>query len=163
LQIEARERKHRKLDKIDHYLGCGGELADKLATDKEIIQFVSEHVGCVVPTGIASYLYYDFQGGGIKPHVDTEIFSVNLMIKHEISNDKDKSSTVFFPPNLPPQVYKLQVGEVLLSHGSSTIHTRTIISEGEDIYLLTIGFNRFIEAKNVFRKRYRKLLLLAII
>lgn len=145
LQREAQERKNKKLDRVDHFLSCGGEVADKLSVNKDIIKFMSEHVGNIKPTGIASYLYYDFQGGGIKPHVDTEVFYINLiiMLKHDAPYDGvEPSSTIIFPPGMPSEKYQLKVGEVILMHGSSTIHTRSIISNGEDIHLLTIGFQK---------------------
>ncbi|WP_156187970.1 hypothetical protein [Chromobacterium sp. LK11] len=144
LQAEALDRKYQKLDRTDHFLSCGGPVADALAINSEIVDFVACHTGKVVPTGIASYLYYDFAGGGIKPHVDTEVFSINmmLMLRHQVASEGESSSTVLFPPGLPPEYYKLQVGEVMLMYGSSTIHTRTMINLSEDIHLLTIGFNR---------------------
>ena len=93
---------------------------------------------------IASYLFYSFAGGGIKPHVDTEVFSVNLMLmlKHVTPEGQEPSRTVYFPADRAPISYSLQVGEVMLSHGSSIIHARSIVKENEDVALLTIGFNR---------------------
>ena len=144
LQEEAVQRRNQPLDRIDHFLGCGGAIADALSVSPDIVDFVAKHVGKIKPTGIASYLFYDKAGSGIRPHVDTEVFSVNLMLmlKHVGSPTHPFSSTSFFPADMKPEHYWLQVGEVMIMHGSSTIHTRTIVQDQEDIHLLTIGFNR---------------------
>ena len=144
LQEEACQRRDQPLDRVDHFLGCGGSIADALSVSSEVLEFVTEHVGLVSPTGIASYLYYDRAGLGIRPHVDTEVFSVNLMLmlRHECKEGLEPSATVVFPAHSEPERYHLQVGEVMIMHGSSVIHTRSIVQHGENIHLLTIGFNR---------------------
>lgn len=143
LQKEALKRRFEPLDRIDHFLGCGGQVADRLSTSTELTTFVSTYAGEVIPTGIASYLYYDATGLGIRPHVDTEIFSINLMLmlKHDSDKDKLRSSTIVFPANKPQEEYQLKIGEVMIMYGSSVIHTRSLIQENEIVHLLTIGFN----------------------
>lgn len=150
LQNEAESRLEAKMDRGDHYLGCGGSIADALSSSQQIINFVSEHVGTVKPTGIASYLFYSLPGSGIKPHVDSEVFSVNLMLmlKHvPPAYTKDTSSTVVFPAGMDAVDYKIPVGYVMLMHGSSIVHSRTPLHAGEEIHLLTIGFNRVEDAR----------------
>ncbi|MFC5473119.1 hypothetical protein [Paraherbaspirillum soli] len=144
LQEEAHSRRDQPLDRMDHFLGCGGQVADALSVSPELVEFVAEHVGPVSPTGIASYLYYDQAGLGIRPHVDTEVFSVNLilMLRHEYEAGSEPSATVVFPARSEPEAYRLQIGEVMIMHGSSVIHGRSLVQQGEDIHLLTIGFNR---------------------
>lgn len=141
---EAEERRFEPLEKIDHFLGCGGYHADILADSDELKTFVEKVIGHKVKsTGIASYLYYDRPGSGIKPHVDTDVFSINLilMLKHQHDKDKEASATGIFPANSPPEYYRLDIGEVMIMFGSSVIHTRTVIQENEIVHLLTIGFN----------------------
>jgi hypothetical protein len=144
LQQEAEQRRELPLDRIDHFLGCGGRCADVLSVSPNILDFVSAHVGPVQATGIASYLYYDRAGLGIRPHVDTEVFSVNmmLMLRHDCPQNVMPSATVVFPAYRDSEHYRLQIGEVMLMHGSSVIHTRSLVQPGENIHLLTIGFNR---------------------
>lgn len=144
LQREAGQRRELPLDRIDHYLGCGGRHADLLSVSPQILDFVGAQVGPVAATGIASYLYYDRAGLGIRPHVDTEVFSVNLMLmlRHAHTPGVEPSATVVFPAGRHAEHYRLQPGEVMLMHGSSVIHTRSPVQPGEDIHLLTIGFNR---------------------
>lgn len=144
LQYEAERRREQPLDRIDHYLGCGGQHADLLSVEPAILDFVGAHVGPVKATGIASYLYYDRPGLGIRPHVDTEVFSVNLMLmlRHDHAADTAPSATVLFPAGGSAEYYRLQVGEAMLMHGSSVIHTRSLVQPGENIHLLTIGFHR---------------------
>lgn len=144
LQTEAVHRRFKPLDRIDHFLGCGGEIADELSTAQEVLLFVEKHVGKVEPTGIASYLYYDEKGLGIKPHVDTDVFSINLMImlKHDIDSAYEPSATLVFPKNGIQESYRLKIGEVMIMYGGNVVHARSIIQETENVHLLTIGYNR---------------------
>lgn len=148
LQDEAYQRRDLPLDRTDHFLGCGGALADILSVDSQVMEFMRNLIGPMEPTGIASYLYYDQAGLGIRPHVDTEVFSVNLMLmlRHQCQSDFTPSATVAFPAHGEPEEYRLRVGEVMVMHGSSVIHTRSLVQHGEDIHLLTIGFNRTVSA-----------------
>lgn len=143
LQKEALERRSGPVMREDHLLGCGGEVADALSVSKTLIDFMTEHIGTVVPTGIASYLFYDRAGSGIRPHIDTEVFAINLiiMLRHDFNSKIPSSATVVFPPNQSPQEYRLEIGQVMIMYGSSTIHTRSIVDKDETVHLLTIGFN----------------------
>lgn len=168
LQLEAGQRRSLPLDRIDHFLGCGGARADVLSVSAPVRAFVEAHVGPVAPTGIASYLYYDQPGLGIRPHVDTEVFSINLMLMLRHSCDGDErhaahevhevhdahgahdrhgargapSATVVFPARGEPEYYRLRVGEAMIMHGSAVVHTRSLVQPGERVHLLTMGFNR---------------------
>lgn len=145
LQNEASCRRHEPLDRIDHFLGCGGDIADALAVRKEVVEFVEKNVGInVIPTGISSYLYYDSPGLGIKPHVDTDVFSINLMLmlKHDCSDCCEPSATLVFPEDRDTEYHRLRVGQVMIMYGGSVIHSRSIIEKDENVTLLTIGFNQ---------------------
>lgn len=144
LQAEATRRRHEPLDRHDHYLGCGGTVADSLAINAAVTAFVGQAAGDVEPTGVASYLYYDRAGLGIRPHVDTDVFSVNLMLMlhHTHPDNGEPSATVVFPSGQSPERHRLGVGEVMLMFGGSVIHTRSILREGEVVHLLTIGYKR---------------------
>jgi len=143
LQEEAQKRRMQPLDRTDHFLGCGGALADQTSTSTTLCDFVAQHVGPCQPTGIASYIYYDKPGLGIRPHVDTDVFSVNvmLMLKHQHSDLGEQSATVIFPSDGCTQYYRLAIGEVMVMYGSSVIHARTLLAEAEQVHLLTFGFN----------------------
>lgn len=145
LQNEAILRRDQPLDRVDHFLGCGGVVADQLSVDKRIVDFVGECVGRKVKaTGIASYLYYDKPGLGIRPHVDTDVFSINmmLMLKHDSESHENSSATLIFPHSSIVECYRLKIGEVMLMYGGAVIHSRSIIQDEENICLLTIGFNQ---------------------
>ncbi|MCH5716676.1 hypothetical protein [Niabella hibiscisoli] len=141
---EGEGRRLEPLEQIDHFLGCGGLIADELSVSAELLMFIQNLVPVVVsPTGIASYIYYDQEGAGIRPHVDTDVFSLNLilMLKHEVSSSYMPSATIVFPAFMEPQSFRLKVGEVLIMYGGNVIHTRSRIAPGEIVHLLTIGFN----------------------
>lgn len=141
LSKELDQSAEKMLDRGDHMLGCGGILADRLATCEEIKCFVGEHVGAVMPTGVASYLRYANPNSGIRPHIDTEIFSVNLMIKlRHLTKSIGRSVTVIWPTAREPAIYDIEVGEVMILYGSAVVHARTPIKPDEFVDLLTIGF-----------------------
>ena len=141
LRAEADVRRSEPLDRIDHFLGCGGRIADELTVAPSVTEFIEEHIGPVIPTGVASYLFYEKKGLGIRPHVDTNIFSVNLMImlRHDVS-ETERSATVVFPSASSAEQHRLEVGEVMILYGSSVVHTRSLLAEGETVHLLTIGY-----------------------
>ena len=143
LQKEALKRRDKPLDRTDHFLGCGGEYADTLSISDELIHFVSKYAGLIKPTGIASYLYYDEEGLGIKPHVDTDVFSINLMVmlKHDFDAIEESSATLIFPSNGKNESHRLKIGEVMIMYGGNVVHARSIIKSNETVHLLTIGFN----------------------
>ncbi len=144
LQQEAKIRRLEPLDRHDHFLGCGGDYADKLSVDNNLVKFVEQQTGRTIKaTGIASYLFYDSPGLGIRPHVDTDIFSINLMVmlRHEFKDENSRSATLVFPENGEIEKYQLSVGEAMLMYGGAVVHSRSLISEGENVCLLTIGFN----------------------
>jgi hypothetical protein len=144
LQRESEQELNASMDRTDHLLSCGGAIADRLAIDNKVIAFVSKFAGGAVrATGIASYMYYKTAGSGIKPHIDTEVFSLNLMLKlkHQPPHNGLPSTTIVFPASACPEKHHLPVGEAMLLHGSAVLHARTPVGVGEDITLLTIGFN----------------------
>lgn len=125
-----------------YFLGCGGKLANKLATSDHLVNMVQEYAPQMIPTGIASYLFYDKIGCGLDPHIDTEIFTLNmiLMLKHEY-DIKPASRLWIYPVNEEPKQFQLLPGECLLLYAGGMVHSRDDIKDGENISLLTIGFS----------------------
>jgi len=126
----------------EHFVGCGAPIANELATSNELTEFVRIYAGDVLPTGIASYLYYDEPGQGIDPHIDTDIFSLNILIMLEhLSIEPSRSALVLFPPNSDPLRLDLVPGEMVIMFAGSIAHGREKIRKGENISILTIGFH----------------------
>jgi hypothetical protein len=145
LQAEARDLRPSALRFDEHFLGCGAPIANKLATSDELVSLVREHAGEVSPTGIASFLYYDEPGQGIDPHIDTDIFSLNvlLMLDHQRPAGMGSgpgSVLVMFPPHAEPQQLDLEPGEMVIFFAGSIAHGRKRIAEGESVSILTFGF-----------------------
>lgn len=142
LQDEARRTRPlaRKLE--EHYLGTGAPIANDLAVSDELVSFVQSHAGGALPTGVASFLFYDEPGLGIDPHVDTDIFSLNtlLMLDH-VAGEGDASRLVLFPPYLEPQEYALKPGELIVFYAGSIAHGRHRMKPGESVTILTFGFH----------------------
>jgi hypothetical protein len=118
-------------------------IANKLATSDELVSLVHEHAGNVSPTGIASFLYYDEPGQGIDPHIDTDIFSLNvlLMLDHQRPAGMDSGSIlVMFPPHAEPQQLNLEPGEMVIFFAGSIAHGRKRIQPDESVSILTFGF-----------------------
>lgn len=142
LQQEARELRPTASRFEEHFLGCGAPLANELAVSDTLCSFVREHAGHVEPTGVASFLYYDEEGQGIDPHIDTDIFSLNvlLMLDHHYV-DGPPSTLVVFPPHAEPQRLDLEPGEIVVMFAGSIAHGRERVRRGETVSILTFGFH----------------------
>lgn len=141
LQGEARALRPQAIRSAEHFLGYGAPIANRLAISMELLQHVREYAGDVESTGIASFLYYDEEGQGIEPHIDTDIFSLNvlLMLHHE-HQIEPTSSLVIFPPGEQARRYRLVPGEMLILFAGSIAHGRERMKQGESVGILTFGF-----------------------
>lgn len=127
----------------EHYLGCGGPIADALATSDEMAELVSAIVPKAVATGIASYLFYRDQGQGIIPHIDTDIFSLNvlMMLMHDIPAGLAEPSALYMHfADGTEQRLQLSPGEVVIFLAGTQAHSRTPITKDERVTILTFGF-----------------------
>jgi hypothetical protein len=143
LQTEARELRPTAQPYEEHFLGCGAPIANRLATSPELLDLVTVHAGPVEATGVASFLFYDEEGQGIDPHIDTDVFALNVltMLQHEVPEGQIMASTLFmFPPNAEPEPVNLQPGEMVIFFAGSVAHGRTRIKAGESVSILTFGF-----------------------
>jgi hypothetical protein len=144
LQEEAKEIRLTALRFDEHFLGCGAPIANQLSVSSELQEFVQLHTGEIKPTGVASFLFYDEEGQGIDPHIDTDIFSLNviLMLSHEDSSDADHDSALFvFPPGEEPETIALNPGEMVIMFAGSITHGRQRMKKGESVSILTFGFH----------------------
>ena len=142
LQEEATALRPSALRFDEHFLGCGAPIANQLAVSSILTNFVRVHAGDVKPTGIASFLYYDEPGQGIEPHIDTDIFSLNvlLMLSHDHTQGS-RSSLVVFPPRSDPERFDLIPGEMVIMFAGSMTHGRERMQAGESVSILTFGFH----------------------
>ncbi len=127
----------------EHYLGYGGPIADRLATSPELADLVASVVPKAEATGIASYLFYRDPGQGIIPHIDTDIFSLNvlMMLSHRYPCGlADPSALYMHFPDGTEQRLQLSPGEVVIFLAGTQAHSRTPIREGETVTILTLGF-----------------------
>lgn len=127
----------------EHYLGCGGTVADRIATSPELAALVASVVPKAEATGIASYLFYRDAGQGIIPHIDTDIFSLNvlMMLEHEIPDGVEEPSALYMHyPDGTEERLQLSPGEVVIFLAGTQAHSRTPIVEGERVTILTFGF-----------------------
>lgn len=137
--VELRPHAHR-FD--EHFLGCGAPTANALAASDQLSAFVTQFAGDVQSTGVASFIYYDEPGQGIQPHVDTEVFSLNvlIMLGHKRVLGKN-SALVIFPPRGEEERIDLMDGEMVIFFAGSVPHGREPIQVGESVSILTLGFS----------------------
>lgn len=140
LQSEAAEGQSNVLRYDRHSIGIGGPIADKLARSKELQSFVYELAPSLRATGVASYVYYFKPGDGLEPHVDTEIFSLNVLIMLHHEYIESPSHLVVYPPQQAVQRLLLEPGEVLVMDAAGLVHGRESMKRGESLTILTIGF-----------------------
>lgn len=141
LQAEAVERQKTAIKHDRYMLGCGGPVANELAVSTTFVEFVNKFAPEMIPTGIASYLFYDKEGLGLCPHIDTETFTLNaiIMLKQEYVTSPP-SHLILYPVNQPPQRILLSPGEILLLYAGGTVHAREDVKAGESVHLVTVGF-----------------------
>lgn len=142
LQQEAVAIRGAAVDLRNHSLGCGAPIANRVAMSDELTSLVRDFAGDVSPTGIASFIFYDEKGQGISPHVDTDIFSLNviLMLKQEVV-DQPPSRLVVYPIDDVPKPVLIEEGEMVIMFAGSIVHGREPLSDGEKVTLLTFGFH----------------------
>jgi hypothetical protein len=141
--IEEAKELRKKAAKFDnHFISPGASIANRLATSFELYELVSKYAGTVKPTGVASILYYEDEGQGIPPHIDTDIFSLNviLMLEHRCDAIPDPSALVVFPPNDSPKRIHLASGEMVIMYAGSIIHGREPLHKNEQVTIITFGF-----------------------
>lgn len=141
LQAEAIQSRKTAIKHDRYMLGCGGLIADEFSTSPNLVEFVNRFAPEVEPTGIASYLFYDREGLGLNPHIDTEIFTLNaiIMLAQEYTISPP-SHLLLYPVDQPMQRILLSPGEMLLLYAGGTVHAREDVKAGESVQLLTIGF-----------------------
>jgi hypothetical protein len=146
LRAEAAEQ-----EKVAHRTGPqelapGGARAVALSKAPEVLDYVGKRLGqAVVPTEIGSYMYYNRPGDHLYPHVDTEIFSVNLitMIEHLTPHGVpigDASALLIYEPDGQLRRILLEPGESTIILASGTVHGREPIAPDERVVILTVGF-----------------------
>lgn len=127
----------------EHYLGCGGPIADELAKSEDLAELVATTVPKAVATGIASYLFYRDPGQGIIPHIDTDIFSLNvlMMLVHDVPPGLVEPSALYMHfADGSEQRLQLSPGEVVIFLAGTQAHSRTPIRTDERVTILTFGF-----------------------
>lgn len=141
LKDESRSLRAKAIRHDEHFLSPGGPVASRLAVSNPLINLVQEHTGKITPNTIASYLYYDLPGQGICPHIDTDVFSLNALFVLQHSSIRQAESELFVWDSAGnPQLISMNPGDMVLFYADSVVHTRTPVSEGEQVSILTIGF-----------------------
>jgi hypothetical protein len=141
LQREAELGRSHAITHDRYFLGCGGPIADRLAKSRELTELVDSFAEDMEATGIASYLWYDAPGCGLSPHIDTEVFTLNviLMLSHQYPPG-EPSHLVLYPVGEKAERVLLRPGEILLLYAGGTVHAREDVQPGEAVSLLTFGF-----------------------
>jgi hypothetical protein len=143
LQQEASTARKDAVTMDGHYLGFGAPRANELAVSSQLTEFVCGWAGTVKPSGIASFLFYEREGQGIDPHIDTDIFSLNvlMMLNHTKPAGLRPSALVVFPPDGEPERLELEPGDMVIFFAGSIAHGRGRMRLGESVSILTFGFH----------------------
>jgi len=124
-----------------HLYHPGGHYANNFAVSKELCVLMSSLVADCSPTGIASYVYYFAQGDGIPPHIDTPMFSLNVLLMLEHQHGPDPSHLLIYEGDPIPKRIYLEPGEMVIFDGSALVHAREKLGAKESISILTVGFS----------------------
>jgi len=140
LVAESAQRKAGAKPTDRYLLARGGPSASHLARSEWLGSFVSSHFPTVKPTGISSYIYYDDPGAGLDPHVDTEIYSVNVIVMISHRYVDKPSGLLVWNDHVVPRSIIMKPGQMTILNAGSVVHAREDIGEGEHVHILTIGF-----------------------
>lgn len=143
LRAEARERRI-SAEIVDRQFSVkGGAIALELAKSLDFRSISLPGGFYLDSTGYANYAYYEKEGMGIAPHIDSSEYPVNaiLSLSHEYdeSSECDKSALVIFDKHLNPIPYVLAPGELIVFHGESFIHYRQPLAQRESLTILAFG------------------------
>jgi hypothetical protein len=128
-------------EKADRYLLTStGDVAHELARGAALNQFVNEVCPGLTPTGTSSYIYYEGKDAGLDPHIDSDSYSVNVILILDHSSPKSGSRLIIFRPDGTENRLQLEPGECVILYAGGTVHAREDLIEGESVRLLTIGF-----------------------
>jgi hypothetical protein len=128
-------------DRWGQYLAEGGDLVKRLLESRELRAFVESHVGRLAPVGRASCIFYDQEGAYIRPHVDTDGFSVNAnLILDHVCSGQQRSQLIVYPLAGESEPVRLQPGELVLFYADCIVHARTPLSLGERVCAISFGF-----------------------
>lgn len=142
LQEESAQSRTTAIRHERHFLGYGGPVADKLAVSKPLIDLARQQADTMTPTGIARYIFYDQEGCGLSPRIDTEIFTLSaiLMLRHEYATSPPSHLVVYSLDEVPQRIL-LNSGEMLLLFAGSTVQAYESVKKGEIVNLLWIQFH----------------------
>lgn len=148
--LQAESRRTRSIAKeTDRYLlGCGGQIADHFARDAELSNLVTENFPGVTATGIASYIYYEGEGHGLDPHVDTEVYTINVVLMLEHFYVEHPSHLLVYDKDIEPTRVLLAPGEMIILNAGSVVHAREDMGQDERVSILTVGFQELECVKN---------------
>lgn len=127
-------------DRWGQFLGKPGPAVRRLLQSSELEAFIQARAG-PVRSRRATCIYYEMEGAHIRPHVDTDGFSLNanLMVRHTGGADS-RSRLVIYPLDGEPASMSLQDGELILFYADCIVHGRTPLSSGESVWALSLGF-----------------------
>jgi hypothetical protein len=140
LQEEARARLPDATLTDRYLLACGGTFADTFAQSEQLTALVGQHAPAMQPTGVASYIYYNTPGAGLDAHIDTDVFTLNVIIMLEHRHTGDPSRLLIYENDGREDRVLLAPGEMLLLYAGGTVHAREDTKPGESISIVTIGF-----------------------
>lgn len=142
LRRESEEIRERAIKQRGHYVGVGGHHGDILANSSHLKKIVESAAGPVKPTGVVSYMYYEDEDACLNAHVDTDVFSINIniMLQHTDTGTKNSHLYIFTTDGESKEVIQHIPGEMVITYGDSIVHGRAPLASGENVTLLTMGF-----------------------
>ena len=124
----------------DHLVASGAPFASQIASSPELRGLLEAHTERFVPTMKADYLYYDWPGFGLDPHVDNEEFALNAILMLEHIYEDEPSALVLYPPGSPPERILLAPGEFIVLYADSIAHARERMKQNERVSIVAFGF-----------------------
>lgn len=140
---EALIKRETAFKRNNTFVSSPGDLASAFIYSDWLQSKIKSLYSNVTSSGYGTYIYYEYEGSHVKPHVDVGEFIVNvlLVLSHSIDNIKNYNSfTMTFDENIEPTIHRLEPGEILIFPAGSIFHSRIPVETDEKVTILTSGF-----------------------
>lgn len=139
LREEARSTRFHADDCDRYWMATAGTVGRELAESPRLLDFVSERVGSVRPSGDPAYIFYDGKNSGVDPHIDQDKYALHCLVGVERSSEATSHLSIYYPDQ-PVQYVKYLPGEIVLFHSGRIVHGRDNLDTKEKVTILSIGF-----------------------
>jgi hypothetical protein len=141
-QKESRKKRKQATQRNDAFVSSPGDVASEIIQSDWIQNKVKQLYPRSSFSGFGTYIYYDYDGSNVRPHVDVGEFLINVLVnvEHLFSSKTPTSSTIIYGKDFKERKCFTVPGEILIFPAGALFHGRAPVSNNEKITIFTSGF-----------------------